>query len=198
VTTLFLVRHAVHGLLAGILVGRMPNIPLTEDGRDQARRLAVRLSRESIAAVQSSPQQRARETATPIARALGVPLEVEPAVDEIDMGEWTGRSFEDLRTDPRWELWNRARSCVRVPGGESMIDVEQRVARHLERVRCERPDANVVIVSHAEVIRAALLRSLGLSLDAFAQIEISPASISTLAIGHWGSKILNLNEVPAE
>jgi broad specificity phosphatase PhoE len=198
VTALFLVRHATHGLLAEILVGRMPNIPLTECGRDQARRLAVRLSRESIAAVQSSPQQRARDTAAPIARALGVPLEIEDAVDEIDMGEWTGRSFEDLRTDPRWDFWNRARSLARVPGGESMIDVDRRVARHVERVCCARPDAKVVIVSHAEVIRAAVLRSLGLSLDSFARIEISPASVSTLAIGHWGAKILNLNEVPVE
>ena len=79
-----------------------------------------------------------------------------------------------------------------------MAEVQDRVVMHLDRVRASHPDGQVVIVSHADVIRAAVLYYLGVSLDAFHRIEISPAGVSTLLVGNWGAKIFSLNEtVPA-
>src|SRR5205823_14563566 len=183
-----------HHLLGRVLVGRMAGGSLGEEGRNQARRLARRFSSEPISLVQSSPQQRAQETAAPIAVGVNRPVEIAAEVDEIDTGEWTGREFEGLNADPRWELWNGARNLARAPGGESMPEVQDRVVGHIDRVRSSHPDGRVVIVSHGDVIRAAILYYLGLSLDAFDRIEIGPASVSTLLVGDWGAKIFSLNE----
>jgi probable phosphoglycerate mutase len=147
--------------------------------------------------VQSSPQQRARETAAPIAERVNRPVEIASEVDEIDVGEWTGRDFETLNADPRWELWNRARSLARAPGGESMLEVQDRVVGHIDRMRSGHPGGHVVIISHSDVIRAAILYYLGVPLNAFDRIEISPASVSTLLVGDWGAKIFSLNETIA-
>jgi broad specificity phosphatase PhoE len=196
-TTLFLIRHASHPLLGRILVGRTPNVSLGPEGLDQARRVGRRFAGQPIRAVQSSPQPRARETAAPIAEGVNIPVEIASEVDEVDVGEWAGREFETLNADPRWELWNRERSSARAPGGESMLEVQDRVVAHIDRVRSSHPGGKVVIVSHADVIRAAVLYYLGLPLNAFDRIEISPASVSTLLIGDWGAKIFSLNETVA-
>jgi broad specificity phosphatase PhoE len=196
-TTIFLIRHASHDLLGRILAGRMTGVSISEEGRDQAQRLARRFSRKPISIVQSSPQQRARETAAPIAAGVETPIEIAKQIDEIDLGEWTGRRFEALNADPRWALWNRARSVARAPGGESMLEVQGRVVAHIDRVRSTHPDAHVVMVSHADVIRAAVLHYVDAPLDAFDRIEINPASVSTLLVGDWGAKILSLNETIA-
>jgi broad specificity phosphatase PhoE len=197
-TTFFLIRHASHGLLGRVLTGRSLDVPLNPDGRDQAQRLARRFSGEPLSAVQSSPQARCQQTAAPIAEAVCRPVELADAVDEVDVGEWTGRDFKTLAADPRWKSWNERRATSRAPGGESMAEVQDRVVMHLGRVRASHPDGQVVIVSHADVIRAAVLYYLGVSLDAFHRIEISPAGVSTLLVGNWGAKIFSLNEtVPA-
>ena len=124
--TIFLVRHGAHALLDRVLVGCKVDIPLDSIGRQQARALAERFSRESVDIVQSSPRARARQTAGPIAERVGVTLEVAPAVDEIDCGEWSGRSFDELASERAWQEWNVRRSVSRAPGGESMTEVQRR------------------------------------------------------------------------
>ncbi len=172
----------------------MAGVGLGEDGRAQARRVAERLAREPIAAVHTSPLDRARETAAPIAQRLRLAPEVHEAINEIDMGQWSGRSFEDLHGDPHWQSWNGARAVSRPPKGESMLEVQARIVGHLERVRADYRDRAVVLVSHADVIKAALLYCLGMPLDGYRLFEIGPASISTLVIGDWGAKVLSMNE----
>jgi len=81
-TTFFLVRHAAHDLLDRVLVGRMTGVSLSESGREQAQWVTQRLAREGLNLVQSSPQDRARETASPIARDRGLPLEIVPMLDD--------------------------------------------------------------------------------------------------------------------
>ena len=196
-TTLFLVRHAAHDLVGRALCGRLPGVRLGDEGRAQAERLAARLSRETVAAVQASPLERARETAEPIARHFGLGVEVADAVNEIDVGAWTGTPFGELRDDPRWTLWNSARSVTRAPGGETMLEVQARTLAHMETLRARFADQGVVIVSHADVIKAALAYCLGLSLDGLQRFDIAPASLSTVVIGDWGAKVLSVNEVAA-
>jgi broad specificity phosphatase PhoE len=197
VTTLFLVRHAAHDLVDRVLCGRMVGVRLGEQGRAQAERVAVRVSRETVAAVQASPLERARETAEPIARRFGLGVEVADALTEINVGEWAGRPFDELRDDPRWTRWNAARSITRAPGGETMLEVQARIVAHMEALRARFPESGVVLVSHADVIKAALAYCLGLSLDALQRFEIAPASLSTVVVGDWGAKVVSLNEVGA-
>jgi broad specificity phosphatase PhoE len=191
-TTVFLVRHATHSLVDRVLVGRMSGIYLDRTGERQAERLADLLAARDIRVLQSSPRERARDTAAPIAAQTGVPIEVAEAADEIDLGAWTGQAFEDLASDDGWQRWNNARSTARPPEGESMQEVQVRIVDHLERLHASYPGERVAIVSHAEVIRAAVLHYSGLSLDAFSQIQIPPASISTLLIGGGEGRVTGM------
>src|SRR5947209_5293774 len=118
-TTFFLVRHAEHSLLHQVLVGRMAGVRLSSTGYARARALAECLKGQGLTAVQSSPRERACETAALIAREAAIPFELAPALDEIDYGEWTGRSFASLADDSGWIGWNAERGRIRPPGGES-------------------------------------------------------------------------------
>ncbi|QFU17626.1 histidine phosphatase family protein [Microvirga thermotolerans] len=196
-TTFFLIRHAAHDQVGDVLCGRMPGVALSDGGRRQAEALAQRLSREPIVSVYTSPVERASETARPIADALGVSLVVDERISEIDVGAWAGQRFDALEGNPLWHVWNRARSVARPPSGETMLEVQARIVEAMERLRQAHSGGTVALVSHADVIKAALLYHLGLSVDAHDRIEISPASISTIVVGDWGAKLLHLNEVTA-
>jgi len=176
---IYLVRHCRHALLNTVLCGRIDGLALSPEGAEQARRLADQFSGKPIDLVQTSPRQRARETAQPIAAAAGRRLDKADGMDELDAGEWSGRSFERLAADPSWVAWNENRACTRPPGGESMIELQARVVAHLKSVG-QTNARSVVVVSHAEPIRAALLHCLDLPVDRFAEIEIEPGSISIL------------------
>lgn len=196
-TTIFLVRHAAHDLLGRVLTGRMAGVNLGPEGRRQAEALAQRLAREEVAAVYSSPLERARETAAPIAARFGFAAEVRGAITELEYGEWSGRSFDELAVDPRWSDWNSARATTRPPGGETMLDVQWRAVGEVERAVGAHPQAGIVMVSHADVIKAMLAYYLGVAIDGIARFEISPASVSTVLIGAWGAKVHSINEVVA-
>ena len=195
--TVFLVRHAAHDRVDRVLCGRMPGVGLGEAGRRQAEALARRFAGGGVDAVWTSPLQRARETAEPIAARLGLSARASDALCEIHFGAWTGQAFDALRDDPRWRRWNEARASGRPPGGEAMAEAQARAAGEVERARAEHPDGRVVLVSHGDVIKAVLAGVLGLSLDAHARFEISPGSVSALAVWPGGGKVLSMNEAAA-
>lgn len=175
----------------------MPGVPLNAKGREQAERLGERLSRERVDFVSSSPSERCCETAGAIIRRSSAPLEITSALDEIDFGEWTGRAFHEIEADPRWERWNTSRSVAQAPGGETMLQAQKRAICHLDHVRAGHPDARAVLVSHGDILRSIILYYLGISLDHFDRIEISPASVSCVAVESWGARVLALNETVA-
>jgi len=160
-----------------------------------AERLSTRNHGLRVSAVRSSPLERALETAEPIAARLGAPLKVSGALAEIDFGEWTGRSFADLQREPCWHVWNADRETARPPAGEGMKDAQARIVSEIEVLRQTEREKTIVLVSHCDVIKAALIHHLGLTLDAYSRFDIDPASISTLVVGEWGAKVLRLNEV---
>jgi broad specificity phosphatase PhoE len=194
VTTFFLVRHAVHSLGSDSLAGRSPEVRLTPDGLAQAERLGERLSREALTAVHASPQQRTVETAEAIARRCGLAVETFPELDEVDFGDWSGKTFAQLEADPHWTLWNTQRETATTPGGEGIEDVAKRVANHLTVARREHPAGRIAIVSHAEIIRTAILQALGLPYSAFTRIRVDPASISRLEMEDFEATLAGLNE----
>jgi broad specificity phosphatase PhoE len=180
VTTFVLIRHAAHDLVGYVLAGRKLDVPLNDQGRRQAADVAWQLAVEPIARVIASPRRRARETAAPICAAVELPLLVAPQIDEHDAGQWAGRSFSELDQDPRWRLWNARRGAARPPGGESMLELQQRVVDYLDGLAARYPKDVVVLVSHAEPIRAALMHARGIALDDFLTVDVPVASIARL------------------
>lgn len=153
---------------------------LDELGCDQMARTAEILKANAPTVVQSSPQRRALQSAAIVADRCGCTVEIASGFDEIDMGRWTGAAFADLATDKQWRKWNERRGSSRPPGGESMAALQRRGIEHLEQLKGI--VETIVIVSHAEPIRAALMFYLGIPLDHFHSIAIDPASISTIRL----------------
>jgi probable phosphoglycerate mutase len=193
-TRVLLVRHATHDLLGRVLAGWKPGVHLNDEGRAQAERLARRLERAPIAAVYTSPLERARETAEPLAAALGLEASVADALGEVRLGQWTGRAFDELRPDERWRRFNAFRAGTRAPDGEHMLEVQQRVVLWLEQMRERHPGVQVAAVSHGDVIKAALFHYGGISLDHVLRFEIAPASVTTLELGHEHARILGVSD----
>lgn len=182
-TTILLIRHGHTDAIGRRLVGRLPGVGLTDQGRQQASVLAAQLRDEPIAAIYASPLERAVQTAAPLADALGMPVHVCEALVEVDFGGWTGLTFDELEGRDDWRRFNTERSRAPVPGGEAAAAVQARIVGALERLRARHPSATIAVVSHADVIRAALLHYRGWSLDLFHRIEIAPASISMVRFG---------------
>jgi broad specificity phosphatase PhoE len=196
-TTFILIRHGAHDLLGRKIAGRMAGVGLNTAGQAQAQGLIERLARWRIAALYAGPLQRVQETAIPLGHRLDMPVETDPAFDEIDFGRWTGLTFDELREDRMWDRWNRLRGVARCPGGESFTEVHARVARGLEHLAQRHPEQVVAVVTHGDVIKAAVALTLGLPLDCHDRFEIGPVSLTVLLYGDWGTKLLKLNEEPA-
>ncbi|MBX4905998.1 MULTISPECIES: histidine phosphatase family protein [Rhizobium] len=194
--TFFLVRHAAHDNVGNFLAGRTAGISLGEAGRSQVQRLGQRLRREDINEIYTSPRERTRETAEGIASACGLSLpQTDDALDEVNFGNWSGKTFDVLNDDPLWRRWNTTRSLTRTPGGETMLDIQARIFSLMESLTSCGNGKRIALVSHADVIKAAVCHVLGLPLDAWPRFDIAPASVTTVVIGDWGAKVMTLNEV---
>ncbi|USI73849.1 histidine phosphatase family protein [Sphingomonas morindae] len=187
-----LIRHARHAELGDVLSGRS-DIGLSPEGRHQAEALGRWAAARPIGAVFSSPRRRACETAG----ALGLPVSVDERLDEIDFGLWTGRPFAQLAADPDWTRWNEAREAARPPEGETMAAATARAVACVEARSAAATPGPVVLVSHCDIIRGVVAHYLGLSLDRLLAFDVDPASVTTLSVGGWGGRLVQLNERPA-
>ncbi len=176
-TTFLLVRNGRTDLTNDVLLGRSDPAGLSEDGKAQIHRLGFFMSRHKVDLIQTSPRRRCRETASELALALNAAVEDAEALDEVDFGEWTGRRFDDLAGDPLWQEWNERRDSTRPPGGERMRDVQIRVVRHMQCLTAVYPEGRIVLVTHAEVIRAVLLHQNGLPLRDWRRFRIEPGTV---------------------
>ena len=195
-TVFHLLRHGEHGLLGRVLAGRMPGVGLTERGRAEIAAVAERLAGEPITAIYASPLQRTRESAEIVAARLQLPIEFRDDVIELDFGEWTGATFDAIRADPRWEAWRTQRNIARIPGGESMREVQRRIVDALIDINGRHPHRTVVVVSHGDVIRSLVLFALGMPLQSYNSIEISQGGVSTIRLDAGGIRVLTMNERP--
>jgi probable phosphoglycerate mutase len=158
------------------LLGRSDPVGLSEKGRAEAWAAAAILKDAAIGWVQSSPRRRCRETAMLIATELGVPLSIEPALDELDYGRWTGQSFDILEQDEQWRRWNHSRGSVHPPAGESAAQAQSRILDHVAK-QARSPLPGIVMVTHAELIRCLLLAQRDLGLDDWHRIAVPPGCV---------------------
>lgn len=183
---LLLVRHGTTDATGERLGGRT-TADLNEDGRRQAEAVAERLTKVELAAVYASPIVRTMSTARPIAARHGLGVEELEDVQEFDYGEWTDRPLEELRDTELFAAIQSTPGRVAFPGGESFFAVHDRATSAVESL-AQRHDEeeSVVVVSHADVIKLVVAAYLGLHIDLFQRLWISPASLSALSLPRQG------------
>jgi probable phosphomutase (TIGR03848 family) len=193
-TMILLVRHGQTPTTGRVLPGRAPGLHLSDDGRRQAEAAAARVAQvKHVAAVYASPLERARETALPIARAVGLAVRIERGLLELDIGRWTGERLDRVSKRPEWSTVQRYPSGFRFPDGESFVEMQARITAALARMVERHRGGAVVAVSHADPIKAALAHALGMHLDLFQRLAIAPGSITTIVYGAGGPTVLGMN-----
>jgi probable phosphoglycerate mutase len=189
-----LIRHALTESTGKQLTGWTPGVHLSPKGEEQAERLADRLSGFPLRALYSSPLERCRETARPVAAAAGMKVTVRADLGEVRFGDWTGRSLSQLRRTKLWSVVQSNPSRVRFPEGESLLEVQARAVRECERIAASHPNGAVAIFSHADVIKLVLAWFSGTHTDLFQRLAVSPASVSAVALGRGAPSILRMND----
>ena len=167
---------------------------LSREGLDQAAIVADLLGTEAVAAVYSSPRERAWYTARDIAEPHGLKVRTDERLDEVDFGDWTGMEYAALEGNPDWREWNEARGSARCPGGESMGEAVERAAQAVGEMAREHDGGTAAAVTHCDIIRGLIAHYLGLPLDNILRFDVDPASVSRLAVGDWGARVTSINE----
>lgn len=196
--TVMLIRHGQNDYVkTGKLAGRKKGVHLNETGKTQAEALAKYLAKTKIKAVYSSPLERTMETAEPIAAAKKLEVIPRPGLQEVDFGKWQDKSLAVLSRRKLWRTVQSAPAVMRFPDGESFAEAQHRIVGELEiLVNQHRKKDLFVCVGHSDMIKLAVAYYLGLPLDLFQRLTVMPASISTLHIGEYGARLINLNFLP--
>lgn len=193
-TLVLLVRHGQTPTTGKLLPGRAPGLHLAEAGHEQAHRAAERIAALTrVDAVYASPLERARETAAPIAAGRKLKVQIDKGLLECDFGDWTGAELKNLMKLPEWQTVQRAPSTFTFPGGESFTAMQNRIVGAIDRIRAAHPGGVVVLVSHADPIKAAVAHALGTHIDLFQRIVISTCSVSAIAFHGGGPVVLTVN-----
>jgi probable phosphoglycerate mutase len=194
---LILVRHGETDTnKAGLALGRA-DVELNQHGRWQAQRLAISLKGEPLAAIYSSPLRRALATAEPIASSHGLAVQVDDGLIEMDIGEMEGLTFQQVsERHPQFlRLWLGGQAAYEaMPGGERLLDVQERAWQAIERIRQRQEQGTVAAVTHNFVILTVLCRVLGLELADFRRLRHSMAAKSVLEMGRDRIIVISFND----
>jgi probable phosphomutase (TIGR03848 family) len=195
---LLLIRHGENDFTKKHkLAGHTPDVHLNERGQSQARALAEALKDVPIKAIYSSPLERAVETATPIAAARRLEVQIEPGLIETDYGKWQGRSLASLRLQKIWKVIQGAPSRAQFPEGETFYECQTRIVTALDSIsRKYKPQDMVGCVFHADPIKLGVAYFIGLPLDHFQRLSCDTASLTALYVGESGANLIKLNQRP--
>lgn len=196
-TRFLMVRHATCAHTDDTLLGRTLDSPLDAHGERQATALAERLRTEAPTCVESGPRRRTLQTAQAIAERAGCGMKVSPALDELDFGDWSGRTFTQLERESGWRLWNHDRDRARTPAGIDIRAVQRSIALHLAALAATCAGATLVLVTHAEIIRSLVLHCLHAPAGDYVRFAVAPASITCFSSDASGLHVEALNEVVA-
>ncbi|GHO45236.1 histidine phosphatase family protein [Ktedonospora formicarum] len=183
-TRLLIVRHGETSYSRDNVCYGTTEVPLTELGLLQAKTLAERLRHEDINAIYCSPQERARQTATPSANQLQLPLQTRLALREMDFGRWENIPRERLKQEYPAELaaWDRGSWMSCPPGGETQQAVLARTVPCLTDLLVKHSGETLLLVSHQTVIRLLVGHLLDMSLSASRRLNVANASVTELHI----------------
>jgi probable phosphomutase (TIGR03848 family) len=194
-TTILFVRHGTTATTGSVLPGRAPGLHLSDRGIEQATALADRLKElgRKPTALYVSPLERARETAAPIAKALRLRPVVDKGLLECDFGLWTGKRLATLARRAEWRAVQHAPSTFRFPDGESFSEMQLRMWEAVTKIVKRHRNRTVIVVSHADPIKAAVTYAQGVPLDLFQRTVISPCSLSAVAFTGGTPVVLCVN-----
>jgi probable phosphomutase (TIGR03848 family) len=194
----FLIRHGENDYIKkGRLAGRLPGVHLNEHGQQQAEAIAESLKKVPISSIHASPLERAVETAEPLAKALNLELQIHPGLQDTDVGEWQDEPLKKLRRLALWKQVQQNPSYVRFPGGESFLELQVRLVNTIENILTGSGKKQLLaVVFHADPIKLVIAHYLGLPLDNFQKLGISPGSVSILVTGKSGGYLSALNLRP--
>lgn len=179
------------------LAGHMPSVHLNERGQNQAQALAEALKEVPIKAIYSSPLERAIETATPIAAARKLEVQIEAGLIETNVGKWQGRSLASLRLQKHWKVVQNAPSRAQFPEGETFYECQARIVAALDSIcRKYKPQDIVGCVFHADPIKLAVAHYIGLPLDHFQRLACDTGSLTALYVNESGANLVKLNQRP--
>jgi alpha-ribazole phosphatase len=192
---LILIRHGDIGQeFKGIFVGKT-DVPLSAEGRLQAERLRPYLESGPRTAVLSSPQLRCRETARIATEPLGLPVEVDNDLREIDFGRWERLTFDEIVSADSSAVdgWARYDRDFTFPGGERIGDFLSRVSALGDRL-ASRGEGRTIVFTHGGIIRALICHFLKLAPRHYLLFEVRPASITTIRLFEEGGVLTGLNQ----
>ncbi len=194
--TIILVRHGENDWVKKHrLAGWIPGIHLNDTGQEQAKQAAERLAALPVKAVYSSPVTRCLETAEPIAATHKLDIIQLDDLGEVRYGKWEGKKIKQLAKKKRWHAVQFFPSRFRFPGGEALRETQYRAIQSLERLGTRHENEIIVVVSHADLIKLVLAHYLGVHMDLFQRVVISPASASVLTLSPSGFvRVLRVND----
>jgi probable phosphomutase (TIGR03848 family) len=198
-TVVLLVRHGNTPSTGKLLPGRAAGLHLSDKGQAQADAAAARIAALTKAptAVYASPLERTRETAAPIARALGLRVRTAAGLIEADVGDWTEQRLARLYKTKEWPTVQRWPGGFRFPGGESFAEMSVRTMDAVLGLVADHPGESIVAVSHADCIKAVVAAAAGVPLDLMQRLVISPCSISAVLFTAGGPLVLCMNSTGA-
>lgn len=196
-TQILLIRHAVNDFVkTGKLAGWTPEVHLNDEGKAQAEALGKRLADTPIKQLYASPLERTVETAEAIRQHHPhLLLQITHELGEVRYGDWEGKSIAALQSRKMWHVVQEYPSRAYFPNGETMRGVQMRAVNAIEDLAARHPRELVVVVSHADLIKMVLAHYLGMHLDNFQRIVVSPASINSLLLGFGRPYIGTINDV---
>ncbi|MEO7125699.1 MAG: MSMEG_4193 family putative phosphomutase [Nakamurella sp.] len=194
-STVILVRHG-RSIANGqhVLAGRTPGVGLDPAGVAQAAMLVERLANCTISAIVSSPLERCRATVEPLAKARTLPVTIDDRLNEVDYGAWTGRGLAELRDEPAWRTVQEHPSAMVFPQGEALAAVSARAVAAAREHAAANTNGAVLLCSHGDVLGAILADALGMHLDQFQRLVISPASVSVIRYTSTRCFVLRLGD----
>ncbi|MBI2998416.1 MAG: histidine phosphatase family protein [Deltaproteobacteria bacterium] len=191
--TFFLLRHGeTTWNKNGRVMGRL-EVPLNRTGIAQARHVVKLAAHLDIDAIYSSPLKRSLQTARILAQGMKVPVKIDPQLTEVAFGRWEGYQFQQLIRDQAYHRFLKTPLTAKVPGGETMRDVQKRGIEALRRAARKYPQGRILFVTHGDVIRAILCHHLRLPLAEFRRLRIDNGSLTALEVnGPWAEcKFIN-------
>ena len=196
-TTILLVRHGQNDWvgkhkLAGWTVG----VHLNEHGRKQAGAVGQRLAQAGpkIDVIYASPLERTMETANLIAEHLKLPVHERRGIGEVEYGEWTGKEIKELAKHPHWQVVQFYPSNAKFPKGETLYQMQARAVQEIDQLVTQHPEQTLLLISHADLIKSVIAHYLGVHLDLFQRIVVSPASITTISFTTLRPMIHHVND----
>ena len=158
------------------------DVPLSARGREQARLLGEALKGSGVQAVYTSPLSRARQTAGPLADALGIEVQTDERLVDMSFGRWESRPRAEVeKEDPAlYSAWLTEPQEFRAPDGESLANVVARCWPAMGEIAARHKGGRAAIVTHRVVCKVLLCSALGAGEAAFWRVRVDTASISIL------------------